>query len=235
TAAVPLLPLSVLASRVVVGANLVFALLVAAMFGFQFLVTLYFQRVLGYTPLQAGLGIFPVAAGIAVMSLVVFPALSRRIAPTWLIVPGLLALAAGMGLLTGVPVHGDYLRHVAPSLALFAIGGGLALPATMTTAMSAVDPAHAGAASGLINTSQQVGGAIGLAVLASLAASHASSLSAHGHATGPALVAGFHLAWTVGAALLAIAAVIAALLVARPSRAGYGAPDRPAEAPVSAA
>ena len=160
------------------------------MFGFQFLVTLYFQRVLGYSPAQAGLGVLPVALGIGAMSLLVFPRVNARFGAQAALLPGLLAIAAGLALLSRVPVDGRYLTDVAPSIALFALGGGLTLPAIMTIAMSGATPATAGLASGLINTSQQVGGALGLAILASLAAGRAGDLAGAGAAPGAALVGG---------------------------------------------
>ena len=163
TARRPLLPLGILRSRIVAGANVVHALTVAAMFGFQFLVTLYFQQVLGYSPAQAGLAVLPVALGIGAMSLVVFPRIERRLGARAALLPGLLAIAAGLALLARVPVDGRYLADVAPSVALFAVGAGLVLPGVMTIAMSGATPSTAGLASGLINTSQQVGGALGLA------------------------------------------------------------------------
>jgi EmrB/QacA subfamily drug resistance transporter len=219
TAARPLLPLTVLRSRTIAGANAVFVLLVGAMFGFQFLVSLYFQRVLGYSPAQAGLGVLPVAAGIGAMSLLGFPRLEQRFGARAVLPFGLAAIAAGMALLTRVPVHGRYLADVAPSIALFALGGGLTLPAVMSVAMSGATPDTAGVASGLINTSQQVGGALGLAILASLAAGQGS------------LVAGFHLAWAVATGFVLAALVLALRLApARRSR-DDRPPARPRGAP----
>jgi EmrB/QacA subfamily drug resistance transporter len=216
TAQRPLLPLGVLRSRLVAGANATHVLLVGAMFGFQFLVTLYFQRVLGYSPAQAGLAVLPVALGIGTLSLTVFPRVSRRHGARAALLPGLLAIAAGLALLSRAPVHGDYVTDVAPSILLFAVGGGLALPAVMTLAMAAATPQTAGVASGLINTSQQVGGALGLAILAALAAGRTSGLRAGG-AEGPAaLVGGFHLAWAVGAAFVLGAFVVATVALRRP-------------------
>jgi MFS family permease len=217
TAARPLIALEVLRSRVVLGANAVHVLLVGAMFGFQFLVTLYFQRVLGYSPAQAGLGVLPVALGIGALSLVVFPRLNARFGARAALLPGLLAIAAGLALLSRVPVDGRYLADVAPSIALFALGGGLTLPAIMTIAMSGATPQTAGLASGLINTSQQVGGALGLAILASLAAGRAGDL-AGGTTPDAALVGGFHLAWAVGACFV-LAALALAVVVLRAPRA----------------
>jgi EmrB/QacA subfamily drug resistance transporter len=232
----PLIALEVLRSRIVVGANAAHALLVGAMFGFQFLVTLYFQRVLGYSPAQAGLGVLPVAVGIGAMSLLVFPQVNARFGARAALLPGLLAIAAGLALLSRVPVDGRYLTDVAPSIALFAFGGGLTLPAIMTIAMSGATPQTAGLASGLINTSQQVGGALGLAILASLAAGRAGDLAVGGAAPDAALVGGFHLAWGVGASfvLAALALAVVVLRAPRPAPEDAGAADRSCDNPAAA-
>jgi hypothetical protein len=185
------------------------------MFGFQFLVTLYFQQVLGYSPAQAGLAVLPVAMGIGAMSLVVFPKIERRLGARAAVLPGLLAIAAGLALLARVPVDGRYLADVAPSVALFAVGAGLVLPGVMTIAMSGATPSTAGLASGLINTSQQVGGALGLAVLAAVAAGRTDGLRAEGAGVAAATVGGFHVAWGV-AALLVVAAFGVAAVALRP-------------------
>jgi EmrB/QacA subfamily drug resistance transporter len=222
TAARPLIPLAVLRSRVVATANAVHALQVGAMFSFQFLVTLYFQRVLGYGPAEAGLAVLPVALGIGAMSLLAFPRLSARFGPRALLLAGLVAIAVGLALLTRAPVGGRYLADVAPSIALFAVGAGLTLPAVTTIAMSAATPETAGLASGLINTSQQVGGALGLAALATLAAAHAD---------GPAgATGGFHLAWAVAAGLVAVAFALAltGLRERQPAAASAACPSSPA-------
>ena len=235
TAARPLIALEVLRSRLVVGANAAHALLVGAMFGFQFLVTLYFQRVLGYSPAQAGLGVLPVALGIGAMSLLVFPRVNARFGARAALLPGLLAIAAGLALLSRVPVDGRYLTDVAPSIALFALGGGLTLPAIMTIAMSGATPATAGLASGLINTSQQVGGALGLAILASLAAGRAGDLAGAGAAPGAALVGGFHLAWSVAACLVLAALALAAVVLRAPRPVVSAGPRATADASAGAA
>jgi EmrB/QacA subfamily drug resistance transporter len=217
TAARPLIPVGALRSRVIAGANAVHVLMVGAMFGFQFLITLYFQRVLAYTPAQAGLGVLPVAIGIGAMSLFVFPRANQRYGAQAALVSGLGLIAFGMVLLTQVPVDARYLTDVAPSVALFAVGGGLALPAVMTIAMSVATREAAGLASGLINTSQQLGGAIGLAVLASLAAGRTSDLAGNGTPRDAALVGGFHLAWQTGSAFI-VAALVLAVVLLRASR-----------------
>lgn len=235
TAARPLIALEVLRSRLVVGANAAHALLVGAMFGFQFLVTLYFQHVLGYSPAQAGLGVLPVALGIGAMSLFVFPRINARFGARAALLPGLLAIAAGLALLSRVPVEGRYLTDVAPSIALFAVGGGLTLPAIMTIAMSGATPETAGFASGLINTSQQVGGALGLAILASLAAGRAGDLAGAGAAPDAALVGGFHLAWSVGACFVLAALALAVVVLRAPWPAVSGGPRATADASAGAA
>ncbi len=235
TARRPLLPLGVLRSRIVAGANAVHALTVAAMFGFQFLVSLYFQEVLGYSPAQAGLAVLPVALGIGVMSLFVFPRIERRLSARSALLPGLLAVAAGLGLMARVPVGGHYLADVGPSVVLFAAGAGLVLPAVMTVAMSDATPATAGVASGLINTSQQVGGALGLAILAALATGRADGLRDEGVGDAAATVAGFHLAWAVAAGFVLAAFGVAGVALRRPQSARRPVTARPGAGPAAAA
>jgi EmrB/QacA subfamily drug resistance transporter len=216
----PLLPVRVLASRAVIGANLVLAILGGAMLGFQYLITLYFQNVLGYSPAQSGSAILPIPAGIAVLSLAVYPRISQRTGARVLIVPGMLIVAVGMALLVFVPVDGDYLTNVLPSMLLFALGGGTAIPAIMSTAMSETTPSAAGASSGLLSTSQQIGSAIGLAVVSSVAAATTSRLTEHGAPAVHAVVGGYHVGWGIGAALLTAASVIAACTLRRLDESG---------------
>jgi EmrB/QacA subfamily drug resistance transporter len=213
----PLLPVAVLRSRPVIGANLVLAILGGSMLGFQYMVTLYFQNILGYTPAQAGSAILPIAIGIAGLSLFGYPRISQRTGPRALIVPGMLTVAAGMFLLVFAPAHGHYVGSVLPSMVLFAIGGGTAIPAIMSTAMSETTPDAAGASSGLLSTSQQVGAAIGLAVLSSVAVATTTSLTAHGHTAASAAVGGYHVGWGIGAVLLTVAACVAAVTLRRTS------------------
>jgi hypothetical protein len=134
-----------------------------------------------------------------------------------------------------VPVEGRYLTDVAPSIALFAVGGGLTLPAIMTIAMSGATPETAGFASGLINTSQQVGGALGLAILASLAAGRAGDLAGAGAAPDAALVGGFHLAWSVGACFVLAALALAVVVLRAPRPVVSGGPRASADASAGAA
>jgi MFS family permease len=215
----------------VAGANGVHVLQVGAMFGFQFLLSLYLQRVLGFSPARAGLAVLPIAAGIGAMSLLVFPRVEQRFGARVVLVPGLIAVGAGLALLTRVPVDGSYAVDVLPSVVLLAFGCGLTLPGVMSVAMSAATAQNAGVASGLINTAQQVGGALGLAMLASLAASRSAHLRAHGNGVAASLVAGFHLAWTAGALLLLVALVVAVVTLLRAPR---SCPDRTISAAASA-
>ncbi|HEY2173087.1 MAG TPA: MFS transporter [Mycobacteriales bacterium] len=212
----PLVPLRVLRSRPVIGANLALAILAGSMLGFQYMVTLYFQNVLGYTPAQAGIAILPIAAGIAVLSLAVYPRISQRTGSRILIVPGLLTVALGLLLLVFVPTHSHYAVDVLPSMLLFAIGGGTAIPAIMSTAMSETTPDAAGASSGLLSTSQQIGAALGIAVLSAVAAATTSDLTAHGTSAADAAVSGYHLGWGIGAAMLTAAAIVAAVTLRAP-------------------
>jgi EmrB/QacA subfamily drug resistance transporter len=214
----PLMPLRMFGSRNVSGANLVQMLFVAGMFGMFFLGSLYMQRVLGYSALQIGLAFLPVALLIGAFSLSLSPRLNMRFGPRPVLIAGLILGAGGLALFTQAPISASYLSDLLPSMVLVGIGAGLSFPALMTLAMSAADPSDAGLASGLVNTTQQVGGAIGLAVLATLSATHTTNLLHQGKATTSALTGGYHLAWVIGTALL-VAAIAAALGVLRPAAA----------------
>jgi EmrB/QacA subfamily drug resistance transporter len=212
----PLMPLRMFRSRNVSGANIVQMLFVAGMFGMFFLGSLYMQRVLGYSALQIGLAFLPVAVLIAAFSLGLSARLNMRFGPRAVLIPGLILGAGGLALFTRAPVGASYVADLLPSMVLIGIGAGLSFPALMTLAMSAADPTDAGLASGLVNTTQQVGGALGLAVLATLASSHTSSAFHVGHSQAAALTSGYHFAWAIGTALL-VAAIGAAVSLLRPA------------------
>ena len=212
----PLMPLRIFRSRNVSGANLVQMLFIAGMFGMFFLGSLYMQRVLGYSALQIGLAFLPVALLIGTFSLGFSARLNMRFGPRAVLIPGLVLAAGGLALLTQAPVGASYLGNLLPSMVLVGTGAGLSFPALMTLAMSSADPTDAGLASGLVNTTQQVGGALGLAVLATLASTHTQNLVHGGKTSAAALTSGYHLAWAIGTALL-IAAVGAAVGVLRPA------------------
>jgi EmrB/QacA subfamily drug resistance transporter len=233
TAARPLLRLTVLRSRAVSGANLAQALVIAAAFGFQVMIALYFQRVLGYTPAQAGLGLLPTALVIGAVSLGLAARLAARFGERAVLLAGLALVVAALVLLTQVPVTGGYGAHLLPALVIFGLGGGLTLPMLATLGMSASTPADAGVVSGLFNTTQQIGAAVGVALLSTLAASQTAQLRHHDVAVAAALTSGYRLAFAVGAALSAAALLVASVLLrVRPARPAPAqpAPGRPAPA-----
>lgn len=215
TAATPLLPLRILRSRNVAGANLVQALLVAGALGMFFLAVLYLQRVLGFDALETGVAFLPVSLAIGVLSLGFSARLNLRFGARAVLVPGMALVALGLAWLTRAPVDGGYVANVLPAMLLLGIGAGVSFPALMTLAMSGASDEDAGLASGLVNTTMQVGGALGIAVLATLASSRTDSLG-----SGPAaLTSGYHLAFTVSAVLVAAGAVVAATVLQREGRA----------------
>ncbi len=218
TAAQPLIPLRVFRSRTVTVANLMQVLMVAGMFGVFFLGALYLQRVLRYDAVEVGLAFLPVAVGIAALSLRVTARFMMRFGAKPTLLAGLVLVAAGLVVFRGAPVSADYVTDILPAMLLLGVGAGLVFPALMTLAMSATTPEESGLASGLVNTTQQVGGALGLAVLATLATTRTGTLQAHGASTAAALTGGYHLAFTIAAGLL-LAAIAIGLVLLRPGQA----------------
>jgi EmrB/QacA subfamily drug resistance transporter len=211
----PLIPLRIFRSRNVTGANLVQVLTVAGMFGMFFLGSLYLERILGYDALQIGLAFLPVTIVMGTLSVRYSEPLITRFGARTLLFPGLTLVAVGLALFTRAPVDGSYLVHVLPVMILLGTGVGVCFPALMTIAMSGATKSDAGLASGLVNTSAQVGGALGLAVLATLSASRTDHLTEQGKSTAAALTGGYHLAFWIAAALV-VAAIVAALVVVQP-------------------
>ena len=209
----PLVPLRLFRSRNVSGANIVQALLVAGMFGMFFMGALYMQRVLGYDPLDVGFAFLPATLAMGIMSLKVSDRVNMRFGPRAVLIPSLFALMIGLLLFARTPVDGGFWVDLMPPMVLLGIGAGLAFPALMTLAMSGVEMTEQGLASGLVNTSVQVGGAIGLAVLATLSTDRTESLTADGEPIAHALNSGYHLAYLVGAALVAVAVVISVVVL----------------------
>lgn len=215
TAATPLMPLRILRSRSVAGANLVQVLMVAALFSFQVLVALHLQKVLGYGAAATGLAMLPAAAVIGAVSLGVSARLNARFGERNVLLAGLVMLIGVLGLLTRVPVQANYVVDLLPVM-LLAAGFGLALPALTTLGMSEAGEEDAGLASGLFNTTQQIGMALGVAVLSTLAASRTESLLASGSGRAEALTGGYRLAFAVGTGLLVAALVVASTVLRRP-------------------
>ncbi|MEV4374893.1 MFS transporter [Nonomuraea sp. NPDC049637] len=225
TARTPLMPLRVLRSRNVAGANVVQMLALSAMFAFQIIVALYMQKVLGYGALATGLAMLPAAVAIGGVSLFVSARLSARFGAPAVLLAGLVLLLAAMAWLTRVPVDADYVTDLLPVMVLIA-GGGLALPALTTLGMSAARADDAGLASGVFNTTQQIGMALGVAVLSTLAASRTQELRAGGAAEAAALTGGYHLAFATSAGLLAAAVVVALAVLRRPRAAASAEASR---------
>jgi EmrB/QacA subfamily drug resistance transporter len=210
----PLMPLRLFHSRNVSGANVVIALLVVGMFGMFFLGALYLQRILGYDPLEVGLAFLPSTIAMGTMSLKLSGPLAMRYGPKATLLASLVSIGLGLVLFSLTPVDASYATQVMPATILIGLGAGLGFPSLMTLGMSGATPSDSGLASGLINTSVQVGGAIGLAVLATLATEHTDALRADGETVNAALNGGFHLAYLIGAALVVVA-IGAALAVLR--------------------
>lgn len=212
-AARPLLPLRIFKSRNVSGANLIQILMVAGMFGMFFLGTLYMQLVLNYDALQIGLAFLPVALAIGGLSVGLSARLIGRFGPRNVLLAGLSLILIGLVWFTRAPVDGQYVTDLLPSMLALGIGAGVSFPTLMTLAMSSATQEDAGLASGLVNTTAQVGGALGLAVLATLSTARTKELVASGTATAEALTSGFRLAFGIGAVLVLIAIALAATVL----------------------
>jgi EmrB/QacA subfamily drug resistance transporter len=217
----PLMPLRIYASRTLSAANVVVLLVGAAVFAMWFFLSLYLQQVLGYSPLRAGLAFLPmtlcIVAGSTLASRVV-----TRVGPKPMLVAGMVAMAAGLGLFTQITPGGSYLGQIVVPSLLVAIGIGFAFVPVTIAAVAGVASEEAGLASGLVNTSRFVGGAIGLALLAALATSRTNVDLSHGLSGHAALTGGFVLAFGIAAAFAAAGAVIALVglphVSMRPSR-----------------
>ncbi|HEU4946732.1 MAG TPA: MFS transporter [Kribbella sp.] len=212
-AAHPLLALRIFRGRQVTVANVIVVLMFAAGFGFQFMTALYLQRVLGYGSLQTGLAFLPAPVLGGLMSLFVAARLTVRFGSRRVLIGGLLAFLAALLLLSRAPVDGAYPVDVAPVLALMGAGMGVAIPSMIMLAMSGAEPEDAGLASGLNNTAQQAGAAVGTATLATLAASHAAVRVGDGATAVAALRDGYSLAFLAAAAFVGAAILLAATLL----------------------
>jgi EmrB/QacA subfamily drug resistance transporter len=209
----PLMPLRILRSRNVSGANVVQMLMVAGLFGMFFLGVLYMQRVLGYDAIETGLAFLPVAVLIGAFSLAVTPRLTLRLGDRPVLLAGLPLIIAGLAFFARVPEAASYTTDILPAMLLMGAGAGLSFPSLMNLAMSGATPADAGLVSGLVNTTLQVGGALGLAVLATLASSRTEDLVADGEGSAAALTGGYSLAFIVAAALVGVALAVAATVI----------------------
>ncbi|BFO17864.1 MFS transporter [Streptomyces sp. KM77-8] len=214
----PLLPLSLLRSRSLVAANIVQFLMIAGMFGLLFFGTLYLQRVLRYGSLQAGLGFVPIAVVIAAVSLGLSTRLITRHGHRAMLLLGLALIVGAFVMLSFARLDGVYLVDFLPAGLVLGLGFGLAAPAVMGLGTTAVAPTEAGIASGLFNTTQQIGGATGLAVLSAFVSARTRSLDAAGKTEAESLVGAYHVAFLAAAAFTLTALIIGmSLLKATPS------------------
>jgi len=204
----PLVPLRSFRSRNASGANVVLLLIFAGLFGMFFLGSLYFQRVLGHDPLGIGLAFLPFSLSIAILSFASGPLITRFGARAVLL-PSLVLMGVGLVFFARVPVEAHYVVDVLPSILPLGVGFGLAFPSLMALGMSGASERNSGLASGLLMTTQQVGGALGLSVLASLSASQTNGLLAASVAEPAALTNGYRLSFAIGAGLVLVALVIA--------------------------
>jgi EmrB/QacA subfamily drug resistance transporter len=209
----PLVPLGLFRLRNVATANLVGVLWAAAMFAWFFLSALYLQRVLGYTPLEVGFAFLPTSLIMGAFSLGLSAKLVMRFGIRRPLATGLFLAAIGLALFMRAPVDGSFAVDVLPSMILLGCGAGMAFNPLLLAAMSDVAPEEAGLASGLVNTAFMMGGALGLAVLASIADRRTSSLRASGDGPLAALNGGYHVAFIVGAIFALAAAVLGATLL----------------------
>jgi EmrB/QacA subfamily drug resistance transporter len=211
----PLMPLRLFRSRNVTGANLVMGLLVVGFFGQFFLGALYMQDILGYSPLEVGLAFLPSCIVMGTLSLGYAEKLIMGFGARRALITGLVLATAGLAWLARTPVDGSYVTDLLPVMILLGTGAGTAFPALMTLAMSGATRSDSGLASGFVNTTVQVGGAIGLAVLATVASERTAALVADGEAVDAATVSGYHVAYLIGTALMVLAIAIAVTVLKR--------------------
>ncbi len=209
----PLMRFGILRTKTVAGANVGGLILGTATFSLFLMLTLYMQQVLGYSPMRTGVAYLAVA-GSAILWSGVAAQLVNRVGVKPVLVTGMAALTAGLVYFTQVSVHGTYLSDLLPGFLLVGVGLGFSFVPISIAALAGVRPAEAGLASGLFNTTQQIGGALGIAVLSTIATSRTSHALADGTAPPSALVHGFTSAFVVGAGIAA-AGIVAALTLIR--------------------
>jgi MFS family permease len=223
----PLVPFRLISRPWLLKANATMALLFATGMGFQFLNALFVQRVMGYDALGTGLAFIPTPLAIGVVSLFIAPRLTNRFGPRTVLILGESAFVIGLILLSRLPVHPSYWAGMLPALLVMGLGVGVAIPSMIMLAMAGADPSEAGLVSGVGNTSQQAGGAIGVAVLAAVAAARTRADSAL--PATEALRNGYSTAFLVAAAFVTLSLILAAILLRRPPR--QPASDAPAHQP----
>jgi EmrB/QacA subfamily drug resistance transporter len=213
TAREPLLPLRLFRSRSLTAANVVQFLVIAGMFGLLYFGTLYLQRVLQYNPLEAGLGFVPIAVVIAAVSIGLSARLIIRFGQRAVLFMGLVLIVVAFVMLSFARLKGAYLVDFLPASLVMGLGFGLAAPAMMGLGMAAVEQSESGIASGLFNTTQQIGGAVGLTVLTVFATQRTNALVAAGHGGADSLLGGYHVGFLVAAAFEVVALAIGVVML----------------------
>ncbi len=214
----PIMPLRVLRLRMLMGSSLVRGLLITGMFSAFFLGSLYLEQILRYDAIQTGLAFLPLTISIAVLSMGVSARAMARFGPLRILVAGLAGIVVGLLLLAGQGVHASYFPGLFIAFLALGLGAGASFLPLLTMGMSDAPKRDAGLASGIVNVSVQLFGAIGLATLGTIATDHSKSLLADGHSLSSALTGGYHLAYLVAAVCVALG-IVAALIVLRPPRA----------------
>jgi EmrB/QacA subfamily drug resistance transporter len=222
----PLIRLGVFRIRSLASANGVMLLVASGMFAFFFFSSLYVQEILGFSPIEAGLAFLPFTAGI-MAGAGAAQQLIRRFGVRPVAVAGMLLAAGGLALMTRAGANGSYASDLLPGIIPMSIGMGLTFVPITLIGTTNVDNADAGLASGVFNTSQQVGGALGLAVLSTFATNRTADVAATGASKAQAMVDGFHVAFTAGAGLIALGAIVLAVLI-RPRDVATINADQPA-------
>jgi MFS family permease len=211
----PILPLRILRLRGLVGSSAVRGLLVTGMYSTFFLGTLYLEHVLGYDALHTGLAFLPWTVTVGILSLGITARLVARFGALRVLVTGLVAMIAGLGLMLTGGAHTAFFPTIFLAYLAIGLGAGTSFMPLLTIAMADIPAADAGLGSGIINASQQISGAFGLAVLGTLATNRSRALAADGHSLASSLVGGYHLAFTIGAACLVLG-IVTALVVLGP-------------------
>jgi EmrB/QacA subfamily drug resistance transporter len=211
----PIMPLRILKLRSLMGSSVVRGLLVTGMFSAFFLGSLYLERVLGYDAIETGLAFMPLTLGIAVMSMGVSTRLVERFGGVRVLAVGLSGIIAGLLLLSRAGIHAGYFPDLFFAFLLLGLGAGASFLPLLTIGMSEAPPQDAGLASGIVNVSVQLFGAIGLATLGTVATDHTKALTASGHPLAQALTGGFHLSYVVASVCVAVG-IAAAFAFLRP-------------------
>jgi MFS family permease len=227
-------PLGLFRLRNIVVSNIVGVLWAGAMFAWFFLSALYLQLVLGYSPLEVGLAFLPANLVMGALSIGLSARLVMRFGIKPPLATGLGLAALGSLLFARAPVDGNFVMDVLPPMILLGIGAGMAFNPVLLAAMSDVEPTEAGLASGFVNTSFMMGGALGLAVLASAAAARTDTLLASGESQAAALTGGYHVAFLIGAVFALAAAAIGGLFLRHGAYAGAHEGPEPEVAPEAA-